>query len=131
MTTTEATAPAVKVPPLIRAAKYVLAHGLAHVDNLTGCLVHSKKVERALMAMGLPADGPTEQDEIEGRDGPIVIQRKRGGKKINPVLLDATTASMIVKVWDAINEQNRAKLPVLVQRFTVIGVVERFWKLVK
>lgn len=122
-----------KIPPLIRSAKLILQEGCMHVDNFTGAIVHDTKVERALLRTGgvVLWEGD-EWDEIAGKlDAPIAIKRSHGGRKINPVLLDATTASMIVKVWDAINDANKAKFQSLVERFAVVGTIDKLWKLVR
>lgn len=128
------TATAIKVPPLIRAARLISTEcGAMHVDNMTGCIVHDKKVERALAAAGITPYGEGgEYEEVDGlHDDPILIRRKKGGPKINPVLLDSFTASMLVQVWDKINDDNRAKMPALIERLTVVGFIDKMWALTK
>ena len=125
---TETPAIAEKVPPLIRVARLIVTdRGAMHVDNFTGKLVHEKKVDRALIKMGLSPYYEGDED----RDDPIVIKRRKGGPKINPVLLDATTASMLVRVWDALSPANRGKMPAMIERWQVIGLITRLWKIVK
>lgn len=123
----------VKIPPLIRSAKLIAGEwGAMHVDNFTGAIVHDTKVERALAKDGrVPIYYRTEDDELLDNDAPVIIKRSHGGPKINPVLLDAFTASMIVQVWDAISEENKAKFPSIVQRFAVVGTIDRLWKIVR
>lgn len=119
-----------KEPSFIRACRLIVKESNAmHLDNMTGRIIHSKKVERALERMGIDPDGMTEQDEVEGRDVPIVIKRSHGGPKLNPVLVDMTTANMVVTIYDALNPTNRARFPELTKRYTVVSLVLKLWKL--
>ncbi len=119
-------------PLLVRSARRVLASGYQHIDNLTGGLVNEMKVERAKSRAGYPVD---EYDEVENLnrndESPILIKRSRGGQKINPVLLDAFTASMIVQIYDAINDANKAKFAPMVEKFGCSVWIGKLWKLVK
>ena len=130
--TKSAEPPFVREPPLVRCARLVLKEGCLHIDNLTGCLVHDRKVERACRAQGRPnIYEMAEDEETPANELPLLIRRKRGGPKINPVLLDATTASMIVQVWDHINEENRARFQSMVDRFGCVRWINKLWKLVR
>lgn len=123
----------VKIPPLIRSARLIAGEwGAMHVDNFTGAIVHDAKVERALIKDGrVPIYYRNEDDEIADNDAPIVIKRSHGGPKINPIMLDGFTASMIVKVWDAINDENKSKFHRMVERWAVVGTIDRLWKIVR
>jgi hypothetical protein len=121
-----------KEPPFIRACRLIVKECNAmHLDNMTGRIIHSKKVERALERMGLSPDGPDEWDDVCGRDVPIVIKRSHGGPKLNPVLVDMTTANMVVSIYEALSPANRARFPELIQRTTVISLVLKLWKLTR
>lgn len=119
-----------KVPPLIRAAQLAVdALGAVHIDNLTGCIVHDKKVERAMERAGLRFD---EEEDADGKlDAPILIKRRRGGPPINPVLLDITTAGMLLAVWRILDDANKARIPDLIARFGAAGFATRMWKFCK
>src|SRR5690242_9992313 len=93
-----ATVASANIPPLIRAAQLVVSgESYLHVDNMTGCIVHDTKVERALLKMGVDL---FVLENGERPDEPILIKRKKGGPKINPIMLDLVTAGMLVAVWN-------------------------------
>lgn len=121
---------AVVEPLLVRSARRVLAEGYQNIDNLTGGLVNEMKVDRAKLRAGHSVD---ELDEVEnvGDESPIQIKRARGGRKINPVILDAFTASMIVQVYDAISDGNKAKFQPMVEKLGCVQWINRLWKCVK
>lgn len=119
-------------PYLVRAARLVLKEGLLHIDNLTGRVVHEKKVERASAKQGRPTVYEmAENEETPANEEPLLITRKRGGPKINPVLLDATTASMIVQVWEAINEENRARFQPMVDKLGCVRWITKLWSVTR
>jgi hypothetical protein len=125
----EALTVTVKMPPLIRAAQLAIDElGAIHVDNFTGCIIHDKKVERAIARAGLRLD---EQAEVEGESTAILIRRRRGGQPLLPVLLDITTAGMLLAVWDGLNDANKARMPAVIARLGASGFVVRMWKFCK
>lgn len=123
----------VNMPPLIRAARLAVdTLGALHVDNVTGCIIHDKKVERALARAGIDLDDPDVWNETERKLAePILIRRKRGGPPLNPVMLDITTAGMLLAVWDAINDANKARMPALIARLGAAEFAIRMWKFCK
>lgn len=125
----EALTVTVKMPPLIRAAQLAVDERTAiHVDNFTGRIVHDKKVERAITRAGMRLD---EQADAEGESTSILIRRRRGGQPLLPVLLDITTAGMLLAVWEGLNDVNKARIPNLIARFGASGFVVRMWKFCK
>lgn len=123
----------VKLPPLIRAARLAVdTLSALHVDDGTGRIIHDKKVERTLERAGIDLDDPDVWCETERKlDEPILIRRKHGGPPLNPVMLDITTAGMLLSVWGALSDANKASMPAVIARLGAAEFAIRMWKLYK
>ena len=47
------------------------------------------------------------------------------------IILDLFTASMVVQVYDALNEENKSKFPALINKYGCAELIVRLWKIIK
>lgn len=103
---------------LIHSMRFIVKHGFRHIDNLSGRLI-TKELDSELLS---EYEMTTEED----KENRIIIKSGRGGKEINPVMMDSFTASAYCSIYDALNEVNREKFAAILP---VTRAVNFMWKL--
>lgn len=100
----------------IKSARYVVKnHQWMLVNPETGVLICDREQYDAVCSV-------TEQDEV---DGPRWVEKKMKGVK--GIMLDAVTAGMLVKVYEALKPEQREKYDTMpIEKAVRVG-----WKLVE
>jgi hypothetical protein len=99
------------IPELVRSARWITEnHQARSIDVLTHKLL----------------DG-------DANDPAVIVENNENCRETprNATILDAFTASMIVQVWDKINEDNRERWRTKMTNVPVMSVVSVLWKAVK
>ncbi len=110
-------------PALVTACRWIVKeHSASDVDNFSGLLLFE-----GMRDYNFHEENDEGIEEVEGGFHSGMLD----GLPTNPMLVDATTANLVVQIYDAINEPNRVLFRTKWLRGTMKRCVDLCWKLTR